>query len=121
MKTILFLIRISSFCFIGFWTIAGFISLAFSPCINCAYWDIPNEPIFFWDKQYFNLIFLILVIPAWTGIYHLNKFYKKFDWNEDLIYLTLKTITKKTSSNINKTKDQLRQGLDDAEDNKNDN
>ena len=118
MKTILFLIRISSICFIGFWTIAGFFALVIATNVNSAYWDMPNEPIFFGINN--TLFFLMLAIPSWTGIYFLNKFYKKFDWNEDLIYLTLKTITKKTSSNINKTKDQLRQGLDDAEDNEHD-
>ena len=115
MKTILFLILIGSICFIGFWTIAGFFALVIATNVNSAYWDMPNEPIFFGINN--TLFFLMLAIPAWTGIYFLNKFYKKFDWNEDLIYLTLKTFTKKTSSNINKTKDQLRQGLDDAEDN----
>lgn len=117
MKTILFLIGISSIFIIGFWTIVGFFGLVIAPNVNSAYWGMPNEPIFFGINN--ALFFLMLAIPAWTGIYFLNKFYKKFDWNEDLIYLTLKTITKKTSLNINKTKDELRKGL--AEDNKKDN
>tara|TARA_B110000261_G_C13004617_1_gene325638 strand:- start:105 stop:386 length:282 start_codon:yes stop_codon:yes gene_type:complete len=86
---------------------------------NSAYWDMPNEPIFFGINN--TLFFLILAIPAWTAIYYLNVFYKKFDWNDDLIYLTLKTITKNTSSNISKTKEQLREGLESKIDDENNN
>ena len=61
MKTILFLIRIGSICFIGFWTIAGFFALVIATNVNSAYWDMPNEPIFFGiNNTLFFLIFRFL-------------------------------------------------------------
>ena len=40
-----------------------------------------------------------------------KEFNMKFDWNNDLVYLFLKTIIKKTSSNIERIKDKLRRYL----------
>ena len=92
MKTILFLIRIGSICFIGFWTIAGFFALVIATNVNSAYWGMTVEPYFFGIHN--TLFFFLIAVPGWTVIYFLYKFYKKFDWNDDLIYLYFKTITK---------------------------
>ena len=113
MKTFLFLTGICCLCFISFWTVVGFISLVIVPLANSAYYEMPNEPIFFGIDNTF--LFFLLAIPAWTLLYFLNKFYKNFDWNDDLIYLTLKTMTRQTSSSVKKAKDQLRKNLDDSE------
>ena len=114
MKTILSLILLPIIFYAAIFTAMGFLSLIIAPNVNSAYWGMTIEPYFFGIHN--TLFFLLIAVPVWTAIYFLYKFYKKFDWNNDLVYLYLKTITKKTSSNIDRTKDKLRQDLDSTKD-----
>ena len=118
MKTILSLILFPIIFYAATLTALGFFSLM-PPNVISAYWDLTLEPYFFWIHN--TLFFLLIAVPGWTVIYFLYKFYKKFDWNNDLVYLYLKTITKKTSSNIDRTKDKLKQDLESVKDDRNNN
>ena len=109
MKTILSLILFPIIFYAAIFTVMGFLSLIIAPNVNSAYWGMTVEPYFFGIHN--TLFFFLIAVPVWTVIYFLYKFYKKFDWNDDLVYLYLKTITNKTSSNIDRTKDKLRQDL----------
>ena len=110
MKTILSIILFPIIAYAAGASVAGFFFLIIAPNINNTYWDITVEPYFFGIHN--TLFFILIAVPLWTVIYYLHIFYMKFDWNNDLVYLFLKTIIKKTSSNIERIKDKLRRYLD---------
>ena len=101
-----------------FWTLAGFFVLVIVPNVNQAFMDIPVRDHFFGIDN--TLFFFLISIPYWVVIALTVNFYKKFEWENDLGYLTLKVLLKNLKSNIkdseskiNTTKDRLRKELED--------
>ena len=113
MKILLFLIFLITIPLLIFFIIGGIFGLIIIPNFNSFYYDEPARPIFFDIDN--TVFFLIVYVPVSILIFYLvfplYRLYKKLDWNNDLVYLIIKTSTKRMSSNISKTKKEMKKKL----------